>query len=146
MPEIRISSTKLTTISGSPDCVPQKTGPRNGEFAEGSQNGAWGRVKTNRSPAPPRSAVRGGDFLRGPACPEANNKHGMARLDEIGQRCYFGSKCIYTQGVVALYCALSTLSTGPVLGDPPRSPLTADHTLDGLGLRFLTQDEERWGC
>ena len=83
MPEIGISSRKLTTICRAPDGAPQKTGPRNGEFAGGSENGApetaktgprkcgapdgaRGGAKKKRSPAPPRSAVRGGDFLRGP--------------------------------------------------------------------------------
>ena len=50
--------------------------PRNGDLAGGSKNGARGGVKKKRSPAPPRSAVRGGDFLRGPACPEANTTLG----------------------------------------------------------------------
>ena len=74
--KFRISGTKLSTISGALDSAPQKTGPRSGDLAGGSKNGApdgaRGGVKKKRSPAPPRSAVRGGDFLRGPACPEAN--------------------------------------------------------------------------
>ena len=74
---------KLTTICGAPDGAPQKTGPQNGEFAGGSENGApetaktgpqkcgapdgaRGGAKKKRSPAPPRSAVRGGYFLQGP--------------------------------------------------------------------------------
>lgn len=40
MPKIRISGTKLIIISMAPDSVPQKMGPWNGDFAEGSKNGA----------------------------------------------------------------------------------------------------------
>ena len=58
LPAMRISGTKLTTISGAPQRGfsggKQKRGPGN------CQNGA--------------PEVRGGDFLRGPACPEANTR------------------------------------------------------------------------
>ena len=71
MLEIHISGTKLTTISGAPDGAPQKTGPRNGEFAGESDNGAlevrgsgsaWHRTghragRKKKKDPPPRPAV-----------------------------------------------------------------------------------------
>ena len=79
---------QLTTISGAPDGAPQKTGPRNGEFAGGSENGApetaktgheAGRKKKIPRPAPECGAGRGffarPRKIRGPACPEANTRN-----------------------------------------------------------------------
>ena len=60
-PEIRRSGTKLTTISGAPERG----------ICGGKRKRGTGRGEKKRSPAPPCSAVRGGDFLRGPGKSEA---------------------------------------------------------------------------
>ena len=67
-----------------------KTGPRKprkrGPWRCRAPDGARGRAKKKGSPAPPRSAVRGGDFLRGPVCPEANTTSNFALGCILSQR------------------------------------------------------------